>query len=62
MIDFCFIKYGGSTIKYPDFKDKYPELFQEEVHLSFIGSGLSFNTIQGSFDNSIQKLLYLNLP
>ena len=62
MIDFCFIKYGDSTIKYPDFKDKYPELFQEEVHLSFIGSGLSFNTIQGSFDNSIQKLLYLYLP
>ena len=29
MIDVCFIKYGGSTIKYPDFKDKYPELFQE---------------------------------
>ena len=62
MIAFCFIKYGGSTIKYPDFKDKYPELFQEEVHLSFIGNDLFINTIQGAFDSSIQKLLYLYLP
>jgi hypothetical protein len=43
------IKYKDKAIKYPEFNDRYPGLFFDDVHLSFIGNDLILNTIQGTF-------------
>jgi len=59
LIDYV-IKYGGKAIKYPEFNDRYPGLFFDDVHLSFIGNDLFLNTIQGAFDTFLHNF-YLSV-
>jgi len=38
------------VINYPDFEDKLPGLFKDDVHLSFIGYDIFINNLQGALE------------
>lgn len=42
------VQRGGKAIKHPDFNDKYPALYEDSCHLSFIGNDIFLNTFQGA--------------
>lgn len=44
---------GCKAIKHPDFNDKYPGLFADSCHLSFIGNDIFLNTFQGALSTFI---------
>jgi hypothetical protein len=48
------------VIKYPDFDDKLPVLFDlDGTHLSFIGNDISINAIQGALETFFKYPLIL---
>ena len=49
------VRNGGRAIKYPDFQDKHPGLYCDDVHLSYIGNDLFINSLQGAFETFLRN-------